>query len=109
MLNITPHHKVFLATRIFDFRKRLDGTVALCRAQFQRDPSSGHIFVFRNRKLTVLRCIVYDKGGYWFMEKRLSKGKFIKWPKTQYDACTLSLTQLKELLENEIHTVNLLE
>ena len=101
MLNLTPEHKVYLATFIIDFRKRLDGTLAVCRAKLSCNPSSGHIFVFRNRKLTVLRCIIYDSGGFWFMEKRVSKGKFIKWPKTQHDVCELSFAQLKQLLDNE--------
>lgn len=103
MLNLTPNHKVYLATSVIDFRKRLDGTLAVCRAKLQCDPGSGHVFVFRNRKLTVLRCIVHDKGGFWFMEKRLSKGRFIKWPKTQHDVCELTLAQLKQLLDNSAH------
>jgi len=81
MLNLTDKHKVFLAVQPIDFRTRLDGTLARCRQQLQCDPSMGHVFVFRNKKMSVIRCIVYDKGGFWFMEKRLSKGKYLYWPK----------------------------
>ena len=101
MLTITDKHRVFLAIKPIDFRTRLDGTVAACRKLMQQDPTSGHIFVFRNKKASTLRCIIYDNGGFWFMEKRLSKGHYLYWPKTSYDACELTNTQLQQLLSNQ--------
>lgn len=101
MLSLTEKHKVFLAVQPIDFRTRLDGTLALCRRQLQCDPSTGHVFVFRNKKMTVIRCVVYDRGGFWFMEKRLSKGKYLYWPKNPYEACELTSTQLQQLLSNQ--------
>jgi transposase len=99
MFSITYQHKVFLAIAPIDFRKRLDGTLALCKNQLQLDPMSGHIFVFRNKKTTTLRCIIYDNGGFWWIEKRLSKGLF-NWPKSSYECCELTPTQLTMLLSN---------
>lgn len=101
MLSLTDKHKVFLAVQPIDFRTRLDGTLALCRQQLQFDPSTGHVFVFRNKKMTVIRCVVYDRGGFWFMEKRLSKGKYLYWPKSAYEACELTSMQLQQLLSNQ--------
>jgi transposase len=101
MLTITDTHKVFLAVDAIDFRSRLEGTIAICRQQLQQNPQSGHLFVFRNRKLTTIRCIIYDNGGFWFMEKRLSKGRFHHWPKVDYDSCELTATQLSHLLNDE--------
>tara|TARA_B100000745_G_scaffold295684_1_gene240093 strand:+ start:4482 stop:4730 length:249 start_codon:yes stop_codon:yes gene_type:complete len=54
---------------------------ALCRYQLKQDPRSNAIFVFINRKRTMLRALCYDGSGYWLMTKRLSKGKF-QWPKS---------------------------
>jgi len=101
MLNLTDKHKVFLAVNPIDFRTRLDGTLAICRQQLESDPSTGHVFVFRNKKMTVIRCIVYDNGGFWFVEKRLSKGKYHYWPKSGYSACELTPLQLHQLLGNQ--------
>lgn len=101
MLMLTEKHKVFLAVQPIDFRTRLDGTLAICRQKLQCNPNTGHVFVFRNKKLTLIRCIVYDQGGFWFMEKRLSKGKYCYWPKSAYQACELTSTQLQQLLNNQ--------
>lgn len=101
MLTLTAKHKLFLSVQPIDFRTRLDGTLAICRQQLNQDPSCGHVFIFRNKKLTVIRCIVYDSGGFWFVEKRLSKGSYRYWPKTAYDACELSMAQLQQLLDNQ--------
>ncbi len=101
MLTLTDKHKVFLAVNPIDFRSRLDGSLAICRQHLESNPSSGNVFVFRNKKMTVIRCIVYDKGGFWFMEKRLSKGKYRYWPKSAYSACELTSLQLQQLLGNQ--------
>lgn len=101
MLTITHKHKVFLAVHPLDFRRRLDGTLAVCRQQLELEPMSGHVFVFRNKKTTTIRCIIYDNGGFWLTEKRLSKGRFKYWPKSSYDCCEMTPTQLNILLSNQ--------
>jgi transposase len=101
MLIISDKHKVFLAIQAIDFRNRLEGTLSICRQQLQFDPQCGHVFVFRNRKTTTIRCIIYDKGGFWLMEKRLSKGSFHYWPNVAYDSCELTATQLMQLLNDQ--------
>lgn len=101
MLTITDKHRIFLAVNPIDYRSRLEGTLAVCRHQLQQDPLSGHVFVFRNKKMTNIRCVIYDNGGFWFMEKRLSKGRYRYWPHTPYDSCELTATQLTQLLANQ--------
>lgn len=101
MLTITHKHKVFLAVQPLDFRRRLNGSIAACRQQLELDPMSGHVFVFRNRKATTLRCIIYDNGGFWLSEKRLSKGTFKYWPKSSHDCFEMTPTQLNILVSNQ--------
>lgn len=101
MLTITDKHKVFLGLMAIDFRTCLEGTLAICRKQWQLDPQCGHVFVFRNRNMTTIRIIIYDKGGFWLMEKRLSKDRYYYWPKTAYDTCELTPTQLMQLVNNQ--------
>jgi hypothetical protein len=42
----------------------------------------GTLFVFINRSKTMVRTLAYDGTGFWLMTKRLSKGKFQGWPKS---------------------------
>jgi transposase len=38
------------------------------------------MFVFRNRRGTSVKILVYDGQGFWLCQKRLSKGRFRWWP-----------------------------
>ncbi len=44
------------------------------------DPFSGAVYVFRNRRRTAIKLLVYDGQGFWLCHKRLSTGKFLCWP-----------------------------
>ena len=44
------------------------------------DPFSGYLFVFRRRRATSIKVLVYDGQGFWLTTKRLSKGRFRWWP-----------------------------
>ena len=80
MLQITPHMRVLLAVTPVDFRKGIDGLARLCLATLEQDPFSGTVFVFRNRRSTAIKVLLYDGQGYWLCQKRLSCGKFAWWP-----------------------------
>jgi len=101
MIQITPHIRIFLATEAVDFRKGIDGLGGICRQVLKEDPFSGSMFIFRNRRRTALKILLYDGQGFWLFCKRLSKGKFAWWPKQTGDG-VLSLTaaQLHLLLWN---------
>jgi transposase len=60
MIQITPHMRILAAVEPVDFRKGIDGLCRLCRTELRSDPFSGAIFVFRNRRHTALRLLVYD-------------------------------------------------
>jgi transposase len=80
MLYLTANTKIFLATHYVDFRRQLDGLIALCQSQFNRNPRSGHLFVFINRARTMIRVLCYEEHGYWLATKRLSRGRYSLWP-----------------------------
>jgi transposase len=80
MLQITPQMKVLVAIQAADFRKGIDGLAALCKATLEQDPFSGTVFVFRNRRATAIKVLVYDGQGFWLCQKRLSEGRFRWWP-----------------------------
>lgn len=100
MLQITPHHKVFLGVQSIDFRRGIDGIAAICRQHWQLNPQDGHLFVFRNRKGNALKILAYDTQGYWLAHKRLSAGTFRHWPSAGQAVMSLTPVQLHVLLYN---------
>jgi transposase len=58
-----------------DFRRGMDGLVALWQHALQQNPRSGTLYVFINRRATMLRILAYEQNGYWLMTKRLSQGR----------------------------------
>jgi transposase len=80
MLQITPQMKILVAVEAVDFRKGIDGLVQLCKESLQQDPFAGAVFVFRNRRGTAIKALVYDGQGFWLCHKRLSNGRFCWWP-----------------------------
>ncbi|SRR6266568_3929217 len=100
MLSITPKHKAYLAVQPIDFRRGIDGLSALCRSQFSLDPFSGHCFIFRNKKASAIKILIYDSQGFWLCQKRLSKGSFQHWPRSSTSVIMLDSAQLQALLNN---------
>ncbi len=42
----------------------------------KKDPFSGHLFLFINRKRTSVKCLYYDGTGFVIIAKRLERGLF---------------------------------
>ena len=76
MIQITPQMRILIAVEAVDFRKGIDGLAGVCRNIIRVDPFSGYVFVFRNRRSTAIKILMYDGQGFWLCQKRLSKGCF---------------------------------
>ena len=99
MIQVTPQMRVLVALEPADFRCGIDGLARLCKARLQQDPFSGTVFVFRNRRRTAIKALVYDGQGFWLCHKRLSSGKFRWWPRRADEAVTtLQAHELQVLL-----------
>jgi hypothetical protein len=100
MLQITPQMRVFVAVEPVDFRNGIDGLVRLCKEVLCQDPFRGGVFVFRNRRATAVKALMYDGQGFWLCQKRPSEGRFRWWPSAANDAKTqmLAAHQLHVLL-----------
>lgn len=83
MIQVTATMRVLVAVEPVDFRKGIDGLAQVCRAHLQRDPMSGWMFVFRNRRATAVKILAYDGQGFWLCQKRLSTGRFRWWPSSR--------------------------
>jgi transposase len=95
MIQITPQMRILVAIEPMDFRNGIDGLSRVCRDVLKSDPFSGTLFVFRNRRGTAIKALVYDGQGYWLCQKRLSKDRFRWWPKDGEG-------RLKQLLAHEL-------
>lgn len=80
MIQVTPQMRILVAIDPTDFRKGIDGLARVCQEALGADPFSGVLFVFRNRRGTALKLLVYDSQGFWLCQKRLSTGRFRFWP-----------------------------
>jgi transposase len=80
MIQITPQMRVLVAVEAIDFRRGIDGLARVCRESLGADPFSGAIFVFRSKRGTAIKLLVYDGQGFWLCHKRLSQGRFRWWP-----------------------------
>jgi transposase len=101
MIQLTPQMRILVAIEPADFRRGMDGLAQVCRQQLQQDPFSGCVFVFRNRRGTAVKALVYDGQGFWLCHKRLSKGHFRWWPSSpdaSVAAQQLAAHQLQVLL-----------
>jgi transposase len=101
MIQLTPQMRILLAVEPADFRKGIDGLARLCRTALKTDPFSGTVFVFRNKKASALKILVYDGQGFWLFQKRLSKGRFGWWPQYARSAISqLDVHQMQLLIWN---------
>ena len=98
MLAITPQMRILVAVEAVDFRKGIDSLAELCRAKLNADPFSGSVFVFRSRRATSIKILVYDGQGFWLATKRLSKGRFRWWPHSKEASTPLRVHQVQVLL-----------
>jgi transposase len=99
MIQLTPHMRILVAVEPADFRKGIDGLTRVCREQLRQDPFRGILFVFRNRRATSIKALLYDGQGFWMCQKRLSKGRFAHWPQNGSSATqALEAHQLGVLL-----------
>lgn len=76
MIAIPSTVRVFLGTEPQDFRKSIDGLAGVVQAHLSRDPMTGDVFVFHNRRRTALKVLYWDHGGFCLVYKRLERGRF---------------------------------
>ncbi len=59
-----------------DMRKSFNGLSGLVRSELGREPTSGEVFIFINRRRTHIKLLHWQSGGYVLWYKRLEQGTF---------------------------------
>ncbi len=75
-MSLPPSVRVFFCLAPTDMRRSFDGLVGMTRSLLRRDPLSGHLFVFRNRRGNRLKVLYWDRTGLCIWYKRLERGVF---------------------------------
>jgi transposase len=68
--------KVYVALEPANLRRSFDGLSNEVRAVLGHDPLSGHVFVFLNRRRNQVKLLVWTRGGFTVVHKRLERGTF---------------------------------
>lgn len=76
MLALTAATRIYLYRPPCDMRKSFDGLCGLIRSELDADPLSGSLFVFCNRRLSMVKLLYWDRDGFAIWYKRLEKGTF---------------------------------
>ena len=76
MLSLPPAVRIFVHREPTDLRRSFDSLAALVSEVLRQDPFSGHLFAFFNRKRDKLKLLVWERGGFWLLYKRLEEGRF---------------------------------
>lgn len=98
MISPAGNFKLYLASKPVDFRKGMDGLAAIVMNEFDLDPFSGAIFIFRSKRANRMKAIVWDGTGLVMTYKRIEGCGFV-WPRISDGVITINRAQFEALFE----------
>ncbi len=98
MVSLPTSVRIWLATRATDLRKSFDSLAELVRQQLEKDPLSGQLFVFRNKRADRVKLFYWDEDGFIIIYKRLEAGTF-RFPKANAAGVEIRAADLQMLLD----------
>lgn len=76
MLGTSRSVRVWACTAPVDLRKGYSGLYGLVRTTLGKDPLSGDLFLFVNRRRNGCKVLMWDGTGLCIFQKRLEQGRF---------------------------------
>jgi len=92
MISLPSPVRVFLHTPPTDLRKGFDALCGLVTTAFGRDPTSGHLFLFVNRRRDRIKILYWDRDGLAIWYKRLETPGTFQIPTTATEAISIEMT-----------------
>jgi transposase len=68
--------RVYVATAPTNLHLSFDGLANLVREVLRSDPLNGHVFIFLNRRRNQVKLLLWTRGGFTILHKRLEQGTF---------------------------------
>jgi transposase len=90
--------KIWLALGKTDMRRGMAGLALQIQETVKLDPHAGHVFVFRGKRVDLIKAIWHDGQGACLFSKRLEKGRY-QWTNAMDGAHQITPAQLAMLLE----------
>ena len=69
--------RIFVCTEPQDMRRSFDGLAQATTQVLGKDPRSGALFVFLNKRSTRAKVLWWDANGYCLLYKRLHQALFV--------------------------------
>ena len=98
MISLPSGTHIWIAAGITDLRRGFTGLSAVAQTVLEKEPYSGHVFVFRGRRGDLIKLLWWDGDGLCLFAKRLERGRFV-WPRADEGVAVLTRAQLSMLLE----------
>jgi len=76
MIALNRRTKIFVCKEATDMRSSYDSLFSRAKKVLDKDPFSGHLFLFVNKSRTSCKCLYYDGTGFVIISKRLEGGTF---------------------------------
>lgn len=95
--------KIYLCVDPTDMRKSIDTLSVMVSEVLKMNPSSGDLFLFRNRGGNKLKALYYEPNCFTLWYRRLEKGKFI-FPKNAEGHVEISREHFSWLLASDKYT-----
>ena len=76
MLSLSSSCRYFLYHHHADMRKGFDGLSGLARDGLLKDPLSGDVFIFFNKRRSQVKLLVWERDGFSIYHKRLEGGTY---------------------------------
>lgn len=76
MIALAPQVRIFLHRHPTDMRKAFHGLVALTESVLKRDPLSGDMFVFVNRRRDRIKILYWGQTGFCIWYQQLQRGTY---------------------------------
>jgi transposase len=92
MISLPSPVRVFLHTPATDLRKGFDALSGLVTTAFGQDCTSGHLFLFVNRRRDRIKILYWDRDGLAIWYKRLETPGTFQLPAIARDTVSIEMT-----------------